>query len=205
MALSTSAIKPKKKRTAVVLGCDQCRRRKTKCDQGRPTCGPCLYAGLMECTFLLGKTPASKRKKPTSEVEVLEARLETIESKYSERLRTMETLLSKVMPTPGGQDMTKNDQGASTSGSSVAVSSIGTQGMMIDTYTNNDDGWQDISSPLEKSSPYIPNWDRNFDMVMLIDTACYARVRQKPIKPTEQKMKRRGLWISSLHFLSSSF
>ncbi|KAK3834656.1 MAG: hypothetical protein JOS17DRAFT_588877 [Linnemannia elongata] len=61
MALPTSAIKPKKKRTAVVLGCDQCRRRKTKCDQARPTCGPCLYAGLMECTFLLGKTPASKR------------------------------------------------------------------------------------------------------------------------------------------------
>lgn len=30
MALSTSAIKPKKKRTAVVLGCDQCRRRKVK-------------------------------------------------------------------------------------------------------------------------------------------------------------------------------
>lgn len=125
----------------------------------------------MECTFLLGKTPASKRKKPTSEVEVLEARLETIESKYSERLRTMETLLSKVMPTPGGQDTTKGDQGASASGSSVAVSSIGTQGMMIDAYTNNDDGWQDINSPLEKPSPYIPNWDRNFDMVMLIDTA----------------------------------
>lgn len=162
----------------------------------------------MECTFLLGKTPASKRKKPTSEVEVLEARLETIESKYSERLRTMETLLSKVMPTPGGQDTTKNDRGATSgsgsgSGSSAAVvSSIGTQGMMIDTYTNNDDGWQDINSPLEKSSPYIPNWDRNFDMVMLIDTACYARVRQKPIDPTERKKKSRGLSISSLHLSS---
>ncbi|KAF9583730.1 Transcriptional activator of fatty acid utilization, partial [Lunasporangiospora selenospora] len=70
----------------------------TKCDHAKPTCGPCLYAGLMECTFLLGKPPPPKRKKAHSEVEVLEARLKSIESAYSERLSQMETLLSKVMP-----------------------------------------------------------------------------------------------------------
>jgi hypothetical protein len=154
----------------------------------------------MECTFLLGKTPASKRKKPTSEVEVLEARLETIESKYSERLRTMETLLSKVMPTPGGQDAAKEGSSisvpASGSGSGSGSSSKGTQGMMIDTYTNNDDGWQDINSPLEKPSTYIPNWDRNFDMVMiLIDKErCLiecSRAPKKPIEPTEKETRAR--------------
>ncbi|KAG0017880.1 Transcriptional activator of fatty acid utilization [Podila clonocystis] len=147
----------------------------------------------MECTFLLGKTPASKRKKPTSEVEVLEARLETIESKYSERLRTMETLLSKVMPTPGGQDATKEGSSisVSASGSGSGSSSMGPQGMMIDTYTNNDDGWQDINSPLEKPSPYIPNWDRTFDMAVdpstptlsaAMATPTIGTPLQKPIK-----------------------
>lgn len=36
MALSTSAAKPKKKRAAVVLGCDQCRRRKVKDSHTHP-------------------------------------------------------------------------------------------------------------------------------------------------------------------------
>ncbi|KAF9581120.1 hypothetical protein BGW38_001979, partial [Lunasporangiospora selenospora] len=179
-----ATIKPKKKRTAVVLGCDQCRRRKTKCDQVRPTCGPCLYAGLMECTFLLGKTPASKRKKPTSEVEILEARLETIESTYSERLSQMETLLSKVMPSDkekkgsskaaqashasgsgaGATAGINKGAGASSSSSSKATQRIVTvsepsSSVATAMDTSNDDGWMDINSPLDKAvSRPEPPW-----------------------------------------------
>ncbi|KAF9912162.1 hypothetical protein EC991_000572 [Linnemannia zychae] len=95
---TTDPQKPKKKKSSGILGCDQCRRRKTKCDQAKPTCGPCIHAGLMECTSLLGKPPPPKRKKPQTEVGILEARLESIESAYSERLRHMESLLNKVLP-----------------------------------------------------------------------------------------------------------
>ncbi|KAG0215453.1 Transcriptional activator of fatty acid utilization [Mortierella sp. NVP41] len=169
MALPTSAIKPKKKRTAVVLGCDQCRRRKTKCDQARPTCGPCLYAGLMECTFLLGKTPASKRKKPHSEVEILEARLETIESRYSERLSQMESLLSKVMPSPDGQDSnsTGNSEGSLSSTSqpvnrAMKGPGINTSNLPLDMVSGTDDGWADITSPQEPTLQIETQWDRDF-------------------------------------------
>ncbi|KAF9115711.1 Transcriptional activator of fatty acid utilization [Mortierella sp. AM989] len=67
----------------------------------------------MECTFLLGKAPAPKRKKAHSEVEILEARLETIESAYSERLSQMESLLNKVMPGAQLQDLGKTNIGSS--------------------------------------------------------------------------------------------
>ncbi|KAG0227215.1 Transcriptional activator of fatty acid utilization [Actinomortierella wolfii] len=164
-----SVVKPKKKRAAVVLGCDQCRRRKTKCDQGRPTCGPCLYAGLMECTFLLGKSPASKRKRPHPEVEVLEARLETIESTYSERLSQMESLLSKVMPSGEGTDAKAKGkdlksvpahlhlqpplQGQQQGHQHGASSS---SGMTVDSHT--DDGWSDINTPQDKPKSYL-EWE----------------------------------------------
>ncbi|KAG0269810.1 Transcriptional activator of fatty acid utilization [Linnemannia exigua] len=174
MALPTSAIKPKKKRTAVVLGCDQCRRRKTKCDQARPTCGPCLYAGLMECTFLLGKTPASKRKKPHSEVEILEARLETIESRYSERLSQMESLLSKVMPTPDEQDPSNNGEGSSSSQSvnrAMKGPGINTSNLPMDMISGTDDGWADITSPQETSLQLETQWNQDFTSPsMALDT-----------------------------------
>ncbi|KAF9899610.1 hypothetical protein BX616_002934, partial [Lobosporangium transversale] len=71
----------------------------------------------MECTFLLGKTPASKRKKqPHPGVEILEARLENIESTYSERISHMESILSKVIPT--GQE---NEEGSSSPTSDAAA------------------------------------------------------------------------------------
>ncbi|KAF9976796.1 Transcriptional activator of fatty acid utilization [Actinomortierella ambigua] len=163
----TTVVKPKKKRAAVVLGCDQCRRRKTKCDQGRPTCGPCLYAGLMECTFLLGKSPASKRKRPHPEVEVLEARLETIESTYTERLNQMESLLSKVMPSGEGTDAkakgkeskaapihTQFQPSSRQQGHQQGASS--SSGMTMDSHA--DDAWSDINTPQEKPKPYL-EWE----------------------------------------------
>ncbi|KAI8605604.1 hypothetical protein EDD21DRAFT_125430 [Dissophora ornata] len=159
MALSATAVKPKKKRTvAVALGCDQCRRRKTKCDQARPTCGPCLYAGLMECTFLLGKPPAPKRKKAQTEVEILEARLETIESAYSERLSQMESLLNRVMPGAHRQDLAKLSAGPPIApiAPAVPLSPRHHQGAA----STNDGEWVDIDSPQEDAQPSVANWDR---------------------------------------------
>lgn len=122
----------------------------------------------MECTFLLGKTPASKRKKPHSEVEILEARLENIESTYSERLSQMESLLSKVMPTPGGQEGAVQDNGEGSSSSSKAATNRAMKGVGINTSVpmsldmpTNDDQWIDINSPQEKGF-LDSQWDHQF-------------------------------------------
>ncbi|KAG0203489.1 hypothetical protein BGX28_004242 [Mortierella sp. GBA30] len=120
----------------------------------------------MECTFLLGKTPASKRKKPHSEVEILEARLETIESTYSERLSQMESLLSKVMP---GQD-NKKDNGEGSSNPSRPVNRA-MKGPGISTSAavdmiSNDDGWTDITSPQDQNR-YGQLWDQHITSPMM--------------------------------------
>ncbi|KAG0341158.1 hypothetical protein BG004_006123 [Podila humilis] len=123
---------PKKKKAPVVLGCDQCRRRKTKCDHAKPSCGPCQYAGLMECTFLLGKPPPPKRKKAKSEVEILEARLQTIESAYSERLKQMEDLLNRVMPGATAQELPSS---IGITAQTVASPSVSTSTAAVNTKT----------------------------------------------------------------------
>jgi hypothetical protein len=122
----------------------------------------------MECTFLLGKTPASKRKKPHSEVEILEARLETIESTYSERLSQMESLLSKVMPTPGGQEeegsssATPNTTTSATTGRAMKGIGINTSiPLMPVDMVSNDDQWIDINSPQDKGF-LDSQWDHQF-------------------------------------------
>jgi hypothetical protein len=67
----------------------------------------------MECTSILGKPPPPKRKKPQTEVGILEARLESIESAYSERLRHMELLLNKVLPASQVQELMHGNLGSS--------------------------------------------------------------------------------------------
>ncbi|KAF9966234.1 hypothetical protein BGZ70_002928 [Mortierella alpina] len=129
----------------------------------------------MECTFLLGKTPASKRKKPHSEVEILEARLETIESTYSERLSQMESLLSKVMPTPGSKETKKNNGEGSSRSDSKSVNrplkgpGINTSAAMD--MLSNDDGWMDINSPQDLQSRYHQPWDQTVMSPMNMDAS----------------------------------
>ncbi|KAG0005469.1 hypothetical protein BGZ80_005441, partial [Entomortierella chlamydospora] len=124
----------------------------------------------MECTFLLGRTPASKRKKPHSEVEILEARLETIESTYSERLSQMESLLSKVMPTPGGHDSTRDGgEGSSRKQSSRPAKAAGINiNVPVDSHSN-DDGWTDINSPQDKLGHFNNQWNQNGSSSSMID------------------------------------
>lgn len=126
---------------------------------------------------MLGKTPASKRKKPHSEVEILEARLETIESRYSERLSQMESLLSKVMPTDGQDpNSTGNGEGSSSSASQPANRAmkgpgIDTSNLPMDMVSGTDDGWADITSPQETSLHLETQWDREFTSPsMALDT-----------------------------------
>ena len=128
----------------------------------------------MECTFLLGKTPASKRKKPHSEVEILEARLETIESRYSERLSQMESLLSKVMPADG-QDPNSTGNGEGSSSASQPVNramkgpGINTSNLPMDMVSGTDDGWADITSPQETSLHLETQWDREFTSPSMVN------------------------------------
>ncbi|KAF8946215.1 hypothetical protein BGZ47_001037 [Haplosporangium gracile] len=168
MDISTDPQKPKKKKSSGILGCDQCRRRKTKCDQAKPTCGPCIHAGLMECTSVLGKPPPPKRKKAQTEVGILEARLESIESAYSERLRHMESLLNKVLPASQVQELIhgnlgsgpSSDQATTTIKSKEATSTRfqrqGPPGGVIST----DSDFADIDSPKESSLSFVPSLDQ---------------------------------------------
>lgn len=43
------------------LACEECRRRKARCDRGRPQCGICADAGR-ECVFVDKRAPRGPKK-----------------------------------------------------------------------------------------------------------------------------------------------
>ncbi|OBS25978.1 hypothetical protein FPOA_06510 [Fusarium poae] len=57
-SLSSSASGIRARKTFQVPACDVCRRRKKKCDRGRPTCSNCAERGL-ECEYILETGPAA--------------------------------------------------------------------------------------------------------------------------------------------------
>ncbi|KAI1318997.1 Transcriptional activator of fatty acid utilization [Mortierella claussenii] len=130
----------------------------------------------MECTFLLGKPPTPKRKKPPSEVEILEARLESIESAYSERLSQMEALLRRVMPAAEAQELLLKEGIESSTAhaplsAKVAItttavsgskgkSSTSTSDRQQSTSVTNEEEWVDNESLQESSLSAEPNWDQ---------------------------------------------
>lgn len=55
---------PEKKRRRPPLACEQCRRRKIKCDRNSP-CGHCTRARLPNCSYAPAHVPASRAKRST--------------------------------------------------------------------------------------------------------------------------------------------
>lgn len=101
-----------------------------------------------------------KRKKAHTEVEILEARLETIESAYSERLSQMESLLNRVMPGVQIQEQLRNGKEIA-SGQALDIpgpspSNTQRQG----TASTNESEWADIDSPLDGTQPLVPDWEQ---------------------------------------------
>lgn len=54
--------KPEKKRRRPALSCEQCRRRKIRCDRGLP-CVNCIKSKISPCTYAPTHTPASRTRK----------------------------------------------------------------------------------------------------------------------------------------------
>ncbi|KYK61972.1 C6 zinc finger protein [Drechmeria coniospora] len=53
---------PEKKRRRPALACEQCRRRKIKCDRNSP-CGHCTRARIASCTYVPTHVPATRSKR----------------------------------------------------------------------------------------------------------------------------------------------
>jgi hypothetical protein len=58
-----SAPPAEKKRRRPALACEQCRRRKVRCDRNSP-CGTCVKAKSSACTFALNPLPSSRHSVP---------------------------------------------------------------------------------------------------------------------------------------------
>lgn len=54
--------KPQKKRRRPALACEQCRRRKVRCDRNIP-CSHCIKSNITDCSYVPTHIPASKNKK----------------------------------------------------------------------------------------------------------------------------------------------
>ncbi|KAG0342431.1 Transcriptional activator of fatty acid utilization [Podila horticola] len=123
----------------------------------------------MECTFLLGKPPPPKRKKARSEVEILEARLETIESAYSERLKQMEDLLNRVMPGVSAQELssgiipqpTGSASGSNTGPTSKTTPSKKLSGSSTKAVLSTAGTKRSSPSTMEPSERHVPNLERH--------------------------------------------
>ncbi|KAJ9611191.1 hypothetical protein H2200_004374 [Cladophialophora chaetospira] len=76
--------------------CQECNRKKTKCDMRRPICGLCLRTGN-SCTF------PSKRKKPTQRKPQLKAQSRKISDSISKLVQVLEAA-SRGGETSGAQD-----------------------------------------------------------------------------------------------------
>ncbi|ETI25133.1 hypothetical protein G647_04505 [Cladophialophora carrionii CBS 160.54] len=76
--------------------CQECNRKKTKCDMRRPVCGLCLRTGN-SCTF------PSKRKKPTQRKPQLKAQSRKISDSISRLVQVLEAA-SRAGESSDGQD-----------------------------------------------------------------------------------------------------
>ncbi|EGX49500.1 hypothetical protein AOL_s00078g533 [Orbilia oligospora ATCC 24927] len=75
-------------RTRMLLACDRCRQRKTRCDSNLPSCNACLQAGV-PCMTAERDRPlrASTRTLPRDYVEQLQSQVQDLESQYQTLLQ----------------------------------------------------------------------------------------------------------------------
>lgn len=57
--------KSEKKRRRPPLACEQCRKRKIRCDRNSP-CGHCIRARISSCTYAIAHIPAARGKKSSA-------------------------------------------------------------------------------------------------------------------------------------------
>lgn len=87
-ASSTSENKQKRKRNRVPLSCTICRKRKVKCDKGRPHCQQCIKTGVAHLCHYMEQSWAEEAEKEISKESELK--------QLRERVKCLEESLSKV-------------------------------------------------------------------------------------------------------------
>lgn len=85
---SSSGAKQKRKRNRVPLSCTICRKRKVKCDKGRPHCQQCIKTGVAHLCHYMEQSWAEEAEKEISK--------ETELKQLRERVKCLEESLSKV-------------------------------------------------------------------------------------------------------------
>ncbi|KAG0275991.1 Kinesin-like protein kif15 [Linnemannia exigua] len=160
----------------------------------------------MECTSLLGKPPPPKRKKPQSEVGILEARLESIESAYSERLRHMESLLNKVLPASQVQELIHGNLGSPSDQQPAIKSQEKTPthpqrpGKTTGPGLSTDSDFADVDSPKEGALSFVPNVDQGSSSSRTPDppvVPSYSRASTNNLNIVEPKRSPREETIGS--------
>ncbi|KAI8071025.1 hypothetical protein BC940DRAFT_235023 [Gongronella butleri] len=69
------SLEPPSKRKRLTQACDMCRKKKIKCDGGKPSCANCVKLGR-ECSYI----PSNKKRGPRQGyIEMLEKRLDKME------------------------------------------------------------------------------------------------------------------------------
>ncbi|EPS40165.1 hypothetical protein H072_6040 [Dactylellina haptotyla CBS 200.50] len=85
--LAASSAGPSQPRTRMLLACDRCRSRKSKCDRNLPSCTSCLQAGVPCMTAERDRFLSSDgRHVPRDYIENLERQVRELEHQYHEVL-----------------------------------------------------------------------------------------------------------------------
>lgn len=90
----------KKKRRRQALSCNECKRRKIKCDRAQP-CGPCTRRGEQSKCQWRTLEPVDKYVS-RAEYDELKARSKAEYDELKARLDQLESMVSRLFPPPGG-------------------------------------------------------------------------------------------------------
>ncbi|CAG98813.1 Hap1p [Kluyveromyces lactis] len=112
----TGTPQQKRKRNRVPLSCTICRKRKVKCDKGRPQCQQCVKTGVGHLCHYMEQTWAEEAEKELSKDSELK--------QLRERVKSLEETLSKVHATTTNP-MTSANQSPASDGLNVGCPHAG--------------------------------------------------------------------------------